>query len=121
MSDQRFSLTGKTIVITGASSGLGKGLASAYADEGANLVITSRNIATLEDLADEIKLKGVNVLPVKTDVTKRSDIENLLKTIKKNYDDYYIRLAWNDAGERGMLLCHSADTKEKYFLFSRAN
>ena len=79
MPDRLFSLKSKTIVITGASSGLGKGLASAYGDEGANLVITSRNISNLEDLAHEIELKGVKVLPVKTDVTKRSDVENLLK------------------------------------------
>ena len=77
--NQLFSLKGKTIVMTGASSGLGKGLALAYGDAGANMVIASRNISNLEDLAHEIKLKGVQALPVKTDVTKQSDADNLLK------------------------------------------
>lgn len=72
----------KVVVITGASSGIGKALAEKYAAEGWNLVLAARR----EELLSEIqgKLKNVEVLTVKTDVTVEDDCKNLmLRAIEK--------------------------------------
>jgi NAD(P)-dependent dehydrogenase (short-subunit alcohol dehydrogenase family) len=73
-----FSLEGKTIIITGASSGLGRGLALAYAEAGANIVAASRNLPKLEELVREIEGKGGKALAVQTDVTENADINNMI-------------------------------------------
>ncbi len=74
-----FSLEGKTIIVTGAGSGLGRGLSLAYAKAGANIVAGGRNISKLEELVREIVGTGRKALSVKTDVTKSSDVDNLIK------------------------------------------
>src|SRR5690554_5091409 len=67
----------KVVVITGASSGIGKALAEKYASEGWDLVLAARR----EELLSEIqgKLKNVEVLTVKTDVTVEDDCKNLME------------------------------------------
>ncbi len=72
----------KVIVITGASSGIGKALAKKYAAEGWDLVLAARRIERLQALEKE--LKGTNILSVKTDVTVLGDCKNLIdKTIEE--------------------------------------
>ena len=76
-------LTGKTAIITGAgravlSNGecgsIGYGIATAYAKEGANLVITGRNVKKLEDAKQELEEKyGISVLPIQADINAGSD------------------------------------------------
>lgn len=64
-----FDLTGKTAVVTGASSGLGVVFAKALADVGANVVIAARRKERLEDVAGEIAAGGGRALAVECDVT----------------------------------------------------
>lgn len=72
----------KVVVITGASSGIGKALAEKYAAEGFNLVLAARRLDRLEELQQ--KLKTVEVLPVQTDVAKEEDCKILIdKAIAK--------------------------------------
>jgi short-subunit dehydrogenase len=72
----------KVVVITGASSGIGKALAEKYADEGWNVVIAARRTDRLTEI--QKKLKGIEILPIKTDVTLESDCKNLIeKTVEK--------------------------------------
>ena len=71
-----FDLKGRVAVVTGASSGLGKQMARAFAGQGADLVIMARRIEKLEELKTELEGKGVKVLPVKCDVTNTDDINN---------------------------------------------
>lgn len=72
----------KVVVITGASSGIGKALAREYASRGFNLVLAARRIELLTEIEKE--LKNVEVLSVKTDVTVESECLNLIElTIKK--------------------------------------
>ena len=66
----------KVVIITGASSGIGKALAKKYASEGWNLVLAARRIERLQELKNE--LKGVEVLAVKTDVTQEADCKYLV-------------------------------------------
>ena len=66
----------KVVVITGASSGIGKALAEVYASKGFNLVLAARRIELLTDIAN--KFKNIEILSVKTDVTIESDCRNLI-------------------------------------------
>ena len=67
-------LDGKISIITGAGTGIGKGIARAYATEGATLVTASRNRKTLEESASELRELGATVLVVPTDVTSEDDV-----------------------------------------------
>ena len=71
-----FDLTGKIAVVTGASSGLGIQMATAFAKQGANLVILARRFERLEELANKLSNEfGVRVLPIKCDVTSSEEID----------------------------------------------
>lgn len=63
----------KTIVVTGASSGIGRASALAFAREGATTVLASRSEDKLEQVADEIRGFNPRVLVVPTDVSVRGD------------------------------------------------
>ncbi len=69
-----FNLKGKVAVITGASSGLGRQMAKAFAKEGTNLVILARRLERLEELKRELESYGVQVLPIKCDVTSTEEV-----------------------------------------------
>ncbi|WP_213816596.1 SDR family oxidoreductase [Glaciihabitans sp. dw_435] len=65
------------IVITGASSGIGRATSLRFARRGANLVLASRDRAALEMLADECVRLGADAIAVPTDVTSNDDVEAL--------------------------------------------
>ncbi|WP_018931059.1 SDR family oxidoreductase [Gracilibacillus lacisalsi] len=73
----------KKVLVTAASKGLGKACATAYAEEGAHVVIASRSKAQLEQAVAEIveKTGNANVEAIVCDLTKSQDIENLMQTI----------------------------------------
>ncbi len=72
------TLENKVAIITGASGGLGKGTAIAFAKSGANVVICSRRIDKLHDVALECEKQGTKALSVECDVMKREDLQNLV-------------------------------------------
>ncbi|TDE18327.1 SDR family oxidoreductase [Dyadobacter psychrotolerans] len=73
------ALQGKTIIITGGGTGLGKSMATYFLKLGANVVICSRRIEVLETTAKELtELTGGNILPIACDVRKTEQIENVL-------------------------------------------
>ena len=80
-----FDLKGRVAVITGASSGLGKQMATAFAKQGANLVVLARRIERLEELKVELEKDGVEVLPIKCDVTSTEDINNAAKLAEEKF------------------------------------
>lgn len=73
------NITNKVVVITGASSGLGEATARYLAQQGAKLVLAARRVDRLQKLADDIQKAGGEALVVATDVSKRSDVENLIQ------------------------------------------
>lgn len=79
------SLKGKTIVITGGGTGLGKAMGTYFLKLGANLVITSRKLEVLQKTADEMATEtGGQVLAVQCDVRDYEQVEQVLvKTIEK--------------------------------------
>ena len=80
-----FNLKGRVAVISGASSGLGKQMAKAFAKQGADLVILARRIERLEELKSELEKEKVKVLPIKCDVTLTKDIDEAAKLAKKEF------------------------------------
>lgn len=78
-----FSLQGKTILVTGASSGLGRQIAIACAQRGARLVITGRDAARLQETSDQ--LVGEGHAQVTADLTSAEDRERLAQA-SKNID-----------------------------------
>ena len=95
-------LAGKTAIITGAgyaklSNGrcgsIGYGIATAYAKEGANLVITGRNVKKLTDAKEELeRLYGVKVLCVQADVNDSADNEAVVNNVVKQAIDTFGRI-----------------------------
>ena len=72
------SLKNKTVVITGASSGIGRAAALAFAWRGANLVIAARRAELLEEVARECRGLGVQCHAIVADVTRREDCKRLI-------------------------------------------
>lgn len=84
-------LEGKTVIVTGGwravlgdgtCGSIGYGIVTAFAKEGANIVITGRNLKKLEDAKEEIeRLYNIEVLPVQADVNADADNEAVVKPV----------------------------------------
>ena len=73
-------LQSKVVVITGASSGFGRGAAVEFARAGAQVVLAARRDQLLDEVARECEAAGGSALPVPTDVSEEEDMENLART-----------------------------------------
>jgi NADP-dependent 3-hydroxy acid dehydrogenase YdfG len=74
------TLVGKTIVITGASSGFGRGSAEKLAELGANVVVAARRADVLEQLVAQITQAGGTAIAVETDVSDAAAVSKLAAT-----------------------------------------
>lgn len=88
----------KVGVVTGASSGIGKGIATALAERQVQLVLAGRNEARLEETANHLKeTYNAQVETVITDVTQRQQVEQLVKQAKSHYG--HLDVIVNSAGQ----------------------
>ena len=78
-------LKGKTIIITGGGSGLGKSMAARFGELGANLVIASRRQQVIQDAADELRNTGAEVLGLTCDVRDVASVQTLVDRTKKQF------------------------------------
>jgi 3-oxoacyl-[acyl-carrier protein] reductase len=103
-------LKDRVAVIGGGSKGLGRACADSLANEGANLVICSRNAGELDQAAKEINSSaGVDVLPVAADLSRLEDIQTL---VKKTVDHFgRLDILVNNSG--GPPAGRAADTTEE--------
>jgi NAD(P)-dependent dehydrogenase (short-subunit alcohol dehydrogenase family) len=80
-----FDLTGKVAVVTGGSGGAGKAISIGLALYGADVVVTSRTLSTLEETAAEVEKLGRKALPVSCDVMEQESVDNMMK---KTIDEF---------------------------------
>ena len=96
-----FDLTGKVAVVTGASSGLGRDAARAYAQSGADVAVLARRAERLEDLAREIKENtGRDCIAVTCDVTSEESVRDSVQTVLDHYGK--IDILMNNAGTNAL-------------------
>ncbi|MBZ9632268.1 SDR family oxidoreductase [Salegentibacter sp. LM13S] len=79
------SIKGKTIIITGASSGIGEATAKKLSQEGANVVLSARREDRLKSLKDEIEKNGGMALVVPGDVTKKEDFKKIVSATLEEF------------------------------------
>jgi NAD(P)-dependent dehydrogenase (short-subunit alcohol dehydrogenase family) len=89
-------LEGKVAIVTGGGRGIGAAIVKGFAKEGANAAIADISLDVAQELAKKLGRSGVKVLAVKTDVTKRSDVDNLVSTTLQEFGK--IDILVNNAG-----------------------
>jgi len=80
------TVEGKTAVLVGATSGIGRAIALAFAEEGADVVATSRSEERVVETADEIRNRGADTLEVTCDATERADLTALRDAVLDAFD-----------------------------------
>ena len=79
MSVSVLPLADKVAIVTGGGSGIGRAIALEFARAGADVVVSSRRLAVLESVAEEIRALGRRSLAVAADMTRKSDIDGLVQ------------------------------------------
>ena len=85
MNYAKFDLNGRTAVVIGGTSGIGRAIAHGLAEAGADVVTTSRRIEQVNAAADQIENLGRRTLRIDSDVSDRSSLENLLNECVKEF------------------------------------
>src|SRR5260370_7904375 len=91
-----FDLSGKVAIVTGSSRGIGRAIAEGLAEAGARVVISSRNEAPCEEVAEAIRAKGGEAIAVTARISDRAQLENLVAKT---------RAEW---GQIDILVCNAA-------------
>lgn len=78
-------LDGKRVLITGASGGIGEGIARRFAAEGARVALAARGLDKLEALADDIRASGGDAIPVQIDHTDEAMVESGIATVVDSF------------------------------------
>ncbi len=106
----KMDIKGKVVVITGASSGIGLALAESFAAAGAKLVLAARNLAKLQEIAANLKLKYASeVIAVGVDVSKELQCQNLMDQTVKNFGQIDVLI--NNAGISMRAIFEEVDLK----------
>lgn len=125
-------LKGKTAIITGGGravlkdgscGSIGYGIATAYAKEGANLVITGRNMQKLLDAKEELeRLYGVQVLPVQADVSAGADneaiVQNVIRQAIDTFGDIHVLINNAQASASGVSLAEKTTKQFDLAIYS---
>merc|ERR1712062_286629 len=110
----KMALTGKVCIVTGASKGIGRGIAVQLGQAGATVYITGRSVDKLQECAQEIEKRGGKAVPVATDHSKDDDVKALFERVKSENDgrlDFWIEdpvNQWdciNGVGLRNHFIC----------------
>jgi NAD(P)-dependent dehydrogenase (short-subunit alcohol dehydrogenase family) len=103
-------LGGKTAVITGAASGMGRAFAERFADAGMNVVLADVEFPRLEEAAADVASRGVETLAVPTDVSDPDAVDRLRDAAIERFGR--VHLVCNNAGVAGSLTSTGIDLAE---------
>ena len=92
----KFSLKGKSGLVTGAGSGIGKAIATGLAEVGARVALAGRNMEKLEKAAAEMEEIGLDVAPFQVDMASPQSISNLVETVLDKFGR--LDFLFNNAG-----------------------
>lgn len=92
----RPSIAESVVVVTGASSGIGRATAHAFAEQGARLLLAARRLEMLEEVAAECRDLGATALAVPTDVTREEEVEHLAHLAVERFG--HLDVWFNNAG-----------------------
>lgn len=106
---RNYRFDNKVVIITGASSGIGKACGYEFAKRGASVVLASRNIDELNSIVLDLKSYGTNAIAVKVDVTNIDDCKNLIDEAIKAFGRIDILI--NNAGVSMRALFKDVDLK----------
>ena len=80
MLEEKLSLEGKGVVITGGGTGLGREMTLAMARAGADIVIAARRVGPIEEVAEEVRALGRKGVAISTDVTDTAQVNRLMES-----------------------------------------
>lgn len=108
-------MKGKVVLITGGGKGIGRGISEAFAEEGADLVITGRQESALITAKEELEAShGIKVLPIRADGSREEDVRRVIGETAKIYGRLDVLINNAMASKSGtMLIDH---TKEDFDL-----
>lgn len=92
-------LTGRIIIVTGAASGIGKGISSTMAEQGAVVVVADKFLEGAQEVAKSLRQSGSTVEAIELDVTNESSIDKMIRDVISKYD--HIDGLINNAGVIG--------------------
>ena len=85
VADENAKLHGKVALVTGASRGIGLGIARALANHGATVIMTSRTAATLEQARSKLMREGADVISHPADVSQEDEVDELFAAVRAQY------------------------------------
>jgi len=105
-------LSGKTVLITGASAGIGKATAYSFAEEGCNLILTARREKKLMEFISELKEKfEIKIFPLIFDISDYGECERAVNLIPEGFEN--IDILVNNAGlAKGIAKLHQVDIEK---------
>ncbi len=111
-------LEGKVAIVTGAAMGIGRACALQLAKEGADIVLADIELQEANRVADEIKVIGRRALAIKTDVTKSTEVNQMVKKALEAFGkiDILVSNAGQGARERASLFCDSSEEVRNFVI-----
>jgi 3-oxoacyl-[acyl-carrier protein] reductase len=105
-------LKGKSVLVTGASKGIGKSVAQAFAAEGAKVAISARGRKELDAAAEDLGRHGGEVLAIEADVTRAADVTRMVDEVVRKFGGIHVLV--NNAGGIGSFAAFDALTDEDW-------